>query len=230
MDSPSVKTLVVDDDISLLAVMEDSLRMCPGLELRATPSGGEALAILNREPFDLVIADYELHDPAVNGIKILKLAQERNRSSLGILITAFASLEVSIEAIHVGAYDFLSKPFQLDELQLTIRNAAERLRLTRENDALRGEVGSLTRSIRQLAGEHASLMNEIKVLADRPPLPVPIRTDHTQQIQAYLHRGETLSERMDRETRRLESLFQEGLIPDPGRTKNFVDRVRSLTP
>ncbi|MCL5270763.1 MAG: response regulator [bacterium] len=231
MTSDPIQILVVDDDPTLLAVLEAGLQTQAGYEVTATTLASEAAALIERRRFDLIVTDYALGDPVVNGLEILRLARRRGDRTLVIIVTAFASLEISIEAIHLGAYDFLTKPFQLDELMLVVRNAAQTVRLNRENEALRQRIGELIGSIDRIERQHAELLERIRQWdheINQPPIGsaasaaapgnaqiLEMRRRHMRdQIASYLRIGETLREQLARERENIEGLFRQGLLSE----------------
>ena len=231
IDSPAVKILVIDDDAALLGVMEIGLKIGEDYTVAGTTDGREALEWIEKESFDIVVTDYSLGENSPNGLEILKRALDHDASILGIIVTAYASLEISLKAIRLGAYDFLTKPFQLDELQLAVRNAADRVRLTHENQHLRGQVAELAESLRGIKEDHRDLMNQLHAMKDRSSYQVAVagmspraRSDSNLQVQAYLRIGETIGEQLERENRRLETLFKQGLIPEPAYRKGLEER------
>src|SRR5689334_14129350 len=105
--------------------------------------GGEAaIDALKTDAFDLVITDLRMRK--VDGLAVLRAAKEHSPRTVVLVVTAFASTETAVEAMKLGAYDYVTKPFKLDELRLTIANALERKRLQDENRELK----------RQLRREH----------------------------------------------------------------------------
>lgn len=228
-DPPSV--LIVDDDVALAGVMEQAVAAEGGYRIVTVTDGDDALTKLREEDFDIVVTDYALGSETLNGLDILKKARELHPDILGIIVTAYASLEISIEAIRWGAYDFLTKPFQLDEFRLAVRNAAERVRLTRENHHLRRQVTELAASMREIRHDYRGLMDQLDLrrslslgaLAPSAGEAGP-RHGRAQQIEAYLSVGETIGEKIDRENQRLERLFQEGVIPERVFRENAAER------
>src|SRR5687768_13003395 len=102
-----------------------------GCEVTAATTGTEGLAILGTRQFDVVITDLRL--PGADGLTILKASKERNATTEVILITAHGSVDTAVGAIKLGAYDYITKPFQMDELLLIVERVGKILRLRREN-------------------------------------------------------------------------------------------------
>ncbi|MCP9450678.1 MAG: sigma-54 dependent transcriptional regulator [Nitrospira sp.] len=143
------KILVVDDEESLRDVLSIMLKRT-GYTVTSVADGEQALEILNKEIFDLVITDLRM--PKIDGMEVLKAAKSAAPETVVLVITAFASAESAVEAMKQGAYDYLTKPFQIDEVQLIIRNALEKRRLTTENMLLKREIASRA-SFSQLVGQ-----------------------------------------------------------------------------
>lgn len=222
MPIPPVQILVVDDDAVLLGVLEESLKGGGEYEVHTAGTAAEAEARLASRAFDIVVSDYALGDAGRNGLTLLRRARELHPSTLGILITAFASLEISLDAIHLGAYDLLTKPFQLEELLVTVRNASERVRLERENERLRVQVADLADSLLRIGDAHADLLNRLRALIECSPQLVTLtpggglsRSNLGPQVETYLQLGQLIAEQLEHENQRLERLHRQGLIPEP---------------
>ena len=97
-------------------------------------NGAEAIQLLEQRPFDLLIADLMM--PEVDGMEVLHHAKTLYPDIQAIIITGYASLETAIQAVREGAYDYLRKPFRLEELKISVDNACERIALIRENNLL----------------------------------------------------------------------------------------------
>ena len=132
VDMP-LEILVVDDERGPRELLQTAL-IEEGYSVTAAKSGEEACQIFDEKHFELVITDLKM--PGLNGITLLKEIKTRAPETLVILITGYASLRSAINAIREGAYDYLTKPFQLDELYIVVKNAVERIKLIRENNDL----------------------------------------------------------------------------------------------
>lgn len=125
-----LKILIVDDDKNLLSVLKTVLAE-ENNDVATSSDGGTAIELLQETKFDLVITDLMM--PGTNGIEVLREAHKIDPDILVILITGFASLETAVQAIREGAYDYITKPFKLDEIKIIVNNAREKIRLVREN-------------------------------------------------------------------------------------------------
>jgi signal transduction histidine kinase len=120
------KVLVVDDEQSVAMTIKAILEL-DGSEVTAVTSGTEALAHLREQEFDVVLTDLRLDD--LDGIEILRETQKLWPDTVSIMLTGYASLESAVTALRSGAYDYLIKPSDVDELRATIGRALERRRL-----------------------------------------------------------------------------------------------------
>ncbi|MEI8182389.1 MAG: sigma-54 dependent transcriptional regulator [Desulfomonile sp.] len=126
----SERLLVVDDEPSMREFLKIMLSN-DGYEVRAASSGEQGLEMFMLHEPELVLTDVKM--PGMSGLDLIKRIRSLNKSVPVIVITAFASAEDALRAVREGAYDYLSKPFQLDDLRIIIRNALEVRRLRREN-------------------------------------------------------------------------------------------------
>ena len=104
-------------------------------EIRLFPNGGELVEVLKKDPsFDIIIADLLM--PEVDGLRVLEKSKKYNTDGVVIIMTGYASLDTAIQAIRGGAYDYIRKPFKLDEIEIIVKNACEKIALVRENRRL----------------------------------------------------------------------------------------------
>jgi DNA-binding NtrC family response regulator len=130
--------LIVDDEPAMLRVMHRHLAG-DGFAVTAVETGPDAIAALGREAYDVVITDLMMTD--VDGLEVLRAAQRLRPGVRVILMTAFTTAETAITAMREGAYDYLSKPFKLGEVSVTVRRALEDRQLREEHSRLRHETG-----------------------------------------------------------------------------------------
>ncbi len=131
------RVLVVDDEESFRHMLSVILEK-EGYEAETAKDGREALEKLESGLFDEVLCDIRM--PRMDGIQFLKEAKKIHADSTIIMMSAYGTLDTAIEAMKLGAYDYVSKPFKPDEIILTLKKAEERERLRRENIYLRKEV------------------------------------------------------------------------------------------
>ena len=128
--------LIVDDERDIRELIADILKD-EGFETRTAANSDEAVAALNdREP-SLMILDIWLKDSRMDGIDILKQVKRNNPDVPVIIISGHGNIEIAVAAIKQGAYDFIEKPFNIDQLMVVINRAMETARLRRENSSLR---------------------------------------------------------------------------------------------
>ncbi len=129
--------LVVDDELSMREFLSVMLRES-GHRVDLASNGKEALALLERKSYDLSILDLVM--PDIGGQEVLEKAKQIDPDLLVIVITAHGSIGSAIEAIKAGAYDYMQKPFQIEEIQMILRRALEKRYLARENIQLKREL------------------------------------------------------------------------------------------
>ncbi len=129
--------LLIDDDDSLRRVMEFSLTEA-GHKVETASSGEEGLRLFEKSSFDAVITDITM--PGMNGMEVLARVRARDDALPVIMITAYGTIENAVQAMKEGAFDYITKPFNRDELRLTLEKALRLRRLEKENVELRAEV------------------------------------------------------------------------------------------
>ncbi|MDR1083695.1 MAG: sigma-54 dependent transcriptional regulator [Deltaproteobacteria bacterium] len=130
--------LIVDDEEHIRKIMSIMLGK-KGYVCKTAASGEEALALMDRESFEAVLTD--LHMPGLDGLGLLAKIKQTAPELVVIVVTAFATLETAILAMKAGAYDYIAKPFNEDEMVLVLEKALERTRLLAENRRLKKEMG-----------------------------------------------------------------------------------------
>ena len=131
------KVLVVDDEQGIRRILASNLRLDSHVVTDAD-SAAAAIALLAREDFDVVITDQKM--PGGAGMDVLRAVQETSPATSVIFLTAVGTVELAVESMRLGAFDFLTKPFTPDVVKATVRRACERTALVRENVALRTAV------------------------------------------------------------------------------------------
>ncbi|MBA4371704.1 MAG: hypothetical protein C0402_02450 [Thermodesulfovibrio sp.] len=116
------RLLIVEDEETLRESLKRVLTQA-GYEVDSVGSSEAALQTLDKKSYELIITDIIL--PGVNGIQLLKKCKEKNEKVKFLIITAFASIETAVEAIRAGAFDYLVKPIQHQEIKDTIRKALQ---------------------------------------------------------------------------------------------------------
>lgn len=136
----TVDVLVVDDEIEIRELVAEYLRH-RGLRVEVAADGRGAVAAVERDParFRLVITDLQL--PGADGLDVLRAAKRANPSCFVVIVTGYASLDSAIQAVRLGAYDYLTKPFSLGQLDVLLQRLGDRLTLEEENRRLLRQLG-----------------------------------------------------------------------------------------
>jgi two-component system response regulator PilR (NtrC family) len=158
--APGAKVLVVDDERSMRELLTIVLRR-EGYSVTLAENGRAAIEQLERERFDLLISDIKM--PDMSGVDVLRAAKRIDQDILGIMITAFASADTAIEAMRLGAHDYLSKPFDIDELKIKVRNALEQRHLRQENVLLKRVLGT-THQFGNIVGRSEKMLAVFKLI------------------------------------------------------------------
>ena len=131
------RILVVDDEEQMRDLLAKVLER-KGFQTSVCGDGTEALAFLEKEPVDLVVTDVRM--PGLGGMEALRAVKELNPDIVVIIMTAFGSIDQAVQAVKEGAYDYINKPFKIDEMLLTIEKALDERRLRHEVSTLRQEL------------------------------------------------------------------------------------------
>ncbi len=131
------RVLVADDEENLRLVLKTLLKK-HGYEVQVAASAEEALARLQQFDPDFVLADVRM--PGMSGIELVAELKRRGSDAVAIVMSAYGSVELALEAMKAGAYDYVAKPFKQDEVLLALRKAEEREQLRRDNARLRAAV------------------------------------------------------------------------------------------
>ena len=158
----TVNILVVDDDAETRELLREVLG-AEGYNVVVSSSGEEALEAGKQECFDIIISDIKL-GPNLTGLDVLKAYKSIQPESEVILITAFGSMETAIEALKGGAFDYLSKPFKIEELLVQVGRALENRALVRENRNLRQQLESQVQ-LSSLVGRTPAMLEVYKKIA-----------------------------------------------------------------
>ena len=130
--------LIVDDEQSVVFLLKEELSEIEKYEVTVAYDGAEAINILQSQPFDVVLLDVKM--PRVSGIEVLKYIREQHPTTIVLMLTNFADVKTAIETMKLGAYDFVSKPYEREELLATIDRALELRRLTIDNKLMEYEL------------------------------------------------------------------------------------------
>jgi len=169
----SIRVLVVDDERPTRLLMEKELPRA-GCAVATAESGEEALEKVRAQEFDVILLDLKM--PGIGGMETLRRIRDSGSSAEVVVLTGHPDVATAIEAMKLGAYDYLTKPFKLAEVEVVLRRAAERQRLARENTALRRMVAqqaapplllgrspgmlAVLRTVERIAGSEANVLIE----------------------------------------------------------------------
>jgi DNA-binding NtrC family response regulator len=150
--------LIVDDELSV----RDSLYnwfIEDGYIVECAEDAKQALSMIESRHFDIVLADIKM--PGMDGLEMHRRIREHNKEAIVIIMTAFASVETAVQALKEGAYDYVTKPFDPDDLSHLIRNATKQLSLKQENEALKEKVSDLE-NIEDIVGTSEAMQKVLK--------------------------------------------------------------------
>ncbi len=155
------KILIIDDDTSLRRVLEYNLQEA-GYAVATAQSGEEGLGLFDEVKPALVITDMKM--PGMDGMQVLKAVKGRSPETLVIMITAFGTVDIAVEAMKAGAYDYITKPFNRDELLLTVSKALQFSGLNVENKRLKDELADRS-DFRSMVGSSSAMEKVFQVVA-----------------------------------------------------------------
>ena len=138
--SEKLSILIVDDEESV----RDSLYnwfIEDGYDVASAENAKEALSLLEEKNYDIILADIKM--PGMDGLEMHRRIKSLNTEAIVIIMTAFASVDTAVQALKDGAYDYVTKPFDPDDLSHLIRNASSQISLKAENVALRKKIVTL---------------------------------------------------------------------------------------
>jgi len=160
-----IHLLIVDDDEDLLDILRQGF-LRRGMKVVGASKAADALSLAEQQRFDIALLD--LHLPDMTGIDLLVRLKERSPELEVLMLTAHGSLETAVQAMKAGAYDYLSKPFQLSELEVHVQKAFEKVKLTRREQQWIGQV-RFESSRYRLIGESASHRKVLQLIEKVAP-------------------------------------------------------------
>jgi len=176
------RVMVVDDDAETLALLHEIVAK-EGYEVETAEDAETALRRLGEWQPELVITD--IHMPGMDGLALLAAVREKEPDIPVVLLTAYGSLKTAVDAIKAGAFDYLSKPFVVEDIRLVVRRALEHTKLVRENRSLRGQLRERYR-FDNLVGSSGGMVEVYKLVAR------VAETDSTILIQGESGTGKEL--------------------------------------
>lgn len=161
MDADGKRILVVEDDPGLRFTMTDNLEEA-GFSVTAADDGAEAIRMLESETFDVVVTDIRL--PGKDGLEVLGEAKKKSPSPSVIIVTSYGSIESAVAAMKLGAEDYLTKPFSMEELLLLLKKVLRFRSLEEENRDLKRRI--LSRSVfEELVGKSKAMQEVFELVA-----------------------------------------------------------------
>jgi two-component system response regulator AtoC len=164
------RILVVDDDRASRELLARIL-VARGHDVLALPDGKDALVALERGPVDLVVSDIRMAD--VDGLQLTDRMREAAPDTPVVLVTAFGNVEGAVEAIRRGAFDYISKPYDVDAIAVVVERALRQRALVLENRALRGQVRERYR-LEDVVGRSEAMLEVYKTAARVAPSPATV--------------------------------------------------------
>ena len=189
MGTPKLgRVLVVDDEIELMTILCEALNK-HGYETEGFTSGTEALQRAKKDGFDILLTDLMM--PEMNGIELLKEALAIDPGLIGIVMTGQGTVQTAVEAMKIGAFDYILKPFKMDMLLPTVSRAMEVRNLKKENIELRGMLAiyELTKAV-ALSTDLALVVNKVadaameQTFADEVSIMLPAGDDDELYVAA----------------------------------------------
>jgi DNA-binding NtrC family response regulator len=194
----NTKILLVDDDRELCTLTGKRLQKL-GYDVTTSFNGSEALDELSKTPFEVVLTDVDM--PGMDGIELTKRIVETRPNTSVIIVTFHGNVETAVSAIRAGAFDFITKPFEMAPLDIALKRAVEHTRLREEVRALRNAV-ERTERYEELVGESAAIQKVCDLVTRAA------RTDVTVLITGESGTGKELVARaLHRRSRRQEGPF-----------------------
>jgi two-component system response regulator HydG len=156
VDPRAVRVLIVDDDEAHAEALADGLEL-DGYDCTRAHSGGEGVALLAERSFDVVLTDLVMHD--VSGLELLSEARHLQPDAVVLLVTGHGTVETAVDAMRLGAADYLTKPVKIAELRARLAGAVEKARLKRANEEQQREIAELRRQFQKSFGFEGILGN-----------------------------------------------------------------------
>lgn len=160
MTKSKSKILVVDDEKSMREILQIFLKN-EGYSVSIADNGASAIEAVKKDIFDLIITDMKM--PKVTGLDLLKSVKEISSDIVVLIITAFGTTESAVDAMKLGAYDYIQKPFQMDDIRLVVKNALEKQRLQKDVSILKEQLK--TPSLENIIGKSAAMLSLFSVIS-----------------------------------------------------------------
>jgi len=220
-----VSVLVADDNPDILGMFHTLLGAggpAGAYTVDAAASGDAALALLEENVYDLVITDLKMGGP--DGLEVLRRVKAHSPATTVVIMTGYASLDTALEAIRGGAYDYLTKPFTLEEIEVLLGNVTDRIRTRREKALLERELEDAYRLISALQARGTGAGEGPEPVAAGPgdgPSEVRESSRRSEALAAYRAAAWT----PERAAERLSALFGQGAL-----SRDAYERLTRLIP
>jgi two-component system response regulator PilR (NtrC family) len=160
MNKTKGNILVVDDEKSMREILEIFLTS-EGYKVSVAENGEKAIDAVKKDIYDLVITDMNM--PKVGGLELLKNVKQLNPDTIVVIITAFGTTESAVEAMKLGSYDYIQKPFQMDDIRLVVKNALEKQKLQKDVSILKQQLKPP--SLENIIGSSQSMQTLFSVIS-----------------------------------------------------------------
>ena len=164
---PALEVLIVDDEAEIRELLVEYFRD-RGCQASTAADGRAAITAIERDPsrYRLIVTDLQM--PGADGLAVLKAAKAANPSCYVVIITGYASLDSAVQAVRHGAYDYLTKPFSMGQIDVVVQRVTDRVALEAENRQLARQLGARAASEREMPGDvSASLAARLDTLENR---------------------------------------------------------------
>jgi len=163
------RILIVDDEEKITRILSDALS-AEGYEAETAPSAEAALPMIEKGRIDIILCDLRLG--GMDGLELLRKSREISPGTDFVMMTAYASATTAVEAMKLGAYEYLIKPFQIDEVTLLLRRISERRELMIENTALREKISGKGQG--RIIGPSQGIRSVIEMIGKVAPTSTPV--------------------------------------------------------
>ena len=154
------KILVIDDSPEILTLFSEYLR-AEGYEVDTSADGASGIEMVENKSYDLIISDLKM--PGMDGMKVLEFAMEHSPDSICIILTGYGTVKNAVEAIKMGAFDYLTKPVKMDEILVTLRRALEYRSLKLENINLKNQLKKKYK-FENIIGDHEKMQKVFEII------------------------------------------------------------------
>ena len=156
----SEKILVIDDSPEILTLFSEYLK-AEGYEVDTSADGSAGIEMIEKKFYDLIVTDLKM--PGVDGMKVLEFAMNRSPDSLCIILTGYGTVKNAVEAIKLGAFDYLTKPVKMDEILVTLKRALEYRNLKMENINLKNQLKKKYK-FENIIGDHEKVQKVFEIV------------------------------------------------------------------